>query len=387
MGLLRDLGRFVAACRLPDDLSTITLFITSRCDARCDTCFYWQSLNTQGDLTLDELRTFSNTTPPFNSLWLSGGEPMLRPDLSEILHLFVRRNRVKMINLPSNGMHADRVAPLVDALLGEFSDLVIWHNVSVDGLERTHDRLRGVPGNFRRAVDGMQRLQSSRRRWTERFRLNLNTVMCRDNLDEVLPLARLARDEFNLDGHFFQVIRGTAKDTELLDVPPERLAPIYRDIVPIQDHYARRFKVSSSAMKRRVGRMAYLGMLTFQHRIQQANYASDRPWPMRCTAGATSLVIDHNGDVRACELREPIGNLRDFGFDFGRLWESGARRLEVERVRRDRCFCTHICGIQDSIRHSRKAVFYHVPRAFLTRPRSTSAKSETNGSATARRPG
>ena len=309
MGLLRDLGRFVAACRFPDDLSTITLFITSRCDAHCDT-FYWQSLNTQGDLTLDELRTFSNTTPPFNSLWLSGGEPMLRPDLSEVLHLFVRRNRVKMINLPSIGMHADRVAPLVDALLAEF---------------------------------------------------------------------------FDLDGHFFQVIRGTAKDTELLDVPPERLAPIYRDIVPIQDHYARRFKVSTSAMKRRVGRMAYLGMLTFQHRIQQANYTSGRPWPMRCTAGATSLVIDHNGDVRACELREPIGNLRDF--DFGRLWESGARRLEVERVRRDRCICTHICGIQDSIRHSRKAIFYHVPRAFLTRPRSTRAKTETNGSATARRPG
>ena len=102
---------------------------------------------------------------------------------------------------------------------------------------------------------------------------------------------------------------------------------------------------------------------------------------MSCTAGETSLVIDHNGDVRACELREPIGNLRNFGFDFARLWESGARRLEVERVKRDRCFCTHICGIQDSIRHSRKAIFYHVPRAFLTRPRAMRARAETNGSA------
>src|SRR5262249_35094174 len=143
----------------------------------------------------------------------------LRKDLLDALQLFVAGNGVRMINLPSNGMHADRVEPLVDGLLGRFERLLLWHNVSLDGLEATHDRLRGVKSNFRRAIDGMARLQSLRSRWGSRFRLNVNTVICRDNVDEILPLADYIRERFDLDGHFFQIIRGTAMDEALLAVP------------------------------------------------------------------------------------------------------------------------------------------------------------------------
>lgn len=370
MGLARDLLRFASACRLPNGLSTVILFITSKCDAKCGTCFYWRSLNTQGDLTFDELQTLSRTAPKFSSLWLSGGEPTLRKDLLDCVRLFAANNAVRMINLPSNGMHADRVYPLVEALLEEFPQLMLWNNVSIDGLEETHDQLRGVKHNFRRAVDGMRFLQPLRKKWGGRFRLNINTVICRDNVDEILPLAERAKNEFDLDGHFFQVIRGTAMDEGLLDVPRDRLRGIYRHVTSIQDYYAQRYVQSASRWKRGVGRLAYLGALTFQHQVQMANLEHGREWPMPCTAGRTNLVIDHNGDVRACELRKPIANLRDYGCDFQKMWQSLARRAEVEQIRKDRCFCTHICAIQDSMRHDAKALFYRIPLAFLTRPRA-----------------
>ncbi len=370
MALLADLGRFILNSRLPDAFSTLTLFVTSKCDAQCGTCFYWRSLNTAGDLTLDELTRLSKTAPRFDSLWLSGGEPLLRKDLTDVVRVFVGQNDVRMVNLPTNGMHADRAGPMIDALLGEFPRLLMWQNVSLDGPEQTHDRLRGVKHNFRRAVEGIARLQPQRERWGGRFRLNANTVICRDNVDEVLGLATFARDEMGLDGHFFQIIRGTAMDEGLLEVPVERLRPVYRGINGIQDYYARRFVKTGSGLKGAFGRMAYLGALTFQNRVQLANVEDGRAWPMECTSGRTSLVIDHNGDVRACELREPIGNVREFGCDFGRMWETAARRAEVEAVRREKCFCTHICGIQDSLRHSARAMFYEIPKAFLTRPRS-----------------
>jgi len=369
MAVLTDLGRFILNCRLPDVFSTLTLFITSRCDAQCATCFYWQSLNTSGDLTLDELKTLSRTAPRIDSLWLSGGEPMLRKDLLEVLRVFVSANNVQMINLPSNGMHADRVETLVETLMSEYPRLQLWHNVSLDGLEATHDRLRGVKHNFRRAADGIARLQSLRECWGGRFRLNANTVICRDNVEEVVPLAVHAVRQFGLDGHFFQIIRGTAMDSGLMEVPPDRLRELYREITPIQDHYAQRFVRNGSRSRRAFGRAAYLGALTFQNRVQFANMVSGRAWPMECTSGKTSLVIDHNGDVRACELREPIGNLREWGCDFGRLFASAARKAEADAIRRDRCFCTHICGIQDSLRHSRRAMFYEIPRAYFTRSR------------------
>jgi molybdenum cofactor biosynthesis enzyme MoaA len=77
------------------DLNTLILFVTSRCNAKCGTCFYWQELNQAGDLTFEELETLSRTMPPFNQLWLSGGEPMMRKRLDEIIGMFYERNGVR----------------------------------------------------------------------------------------------------------------------------------------------------------------------------------------------------------------------------------------------------------------------------------------------------
>ena len=63
-------------------------FVTSVCNAKCRTCFYWEELNQRGDLTLDEIRKLAFSMPPFTDLWLSGGEPMLRRELTDIIHLF-----------------------------------------------------------------------------------------------------------------------------------------------------------------------------------------------------------------------------------------------------------------------------------------------------------
>ena len=71
-------------------LGTVILFVTSRCNAFCKTCFYHEELNQPGDLTFEQIEQVSRTMPAITDLWLSGGEPTLRRDLSEIINLFVR---------------------------------------------------------------------------------------------------------------------------------------------------------------------------------------------------------------------------------------------------------------------------------------------------------
>nr|MBA3439962.1 hypothetical protein [Pyrinomonadaceae bacterium] len=44
-------------------LGTVIFFITSRCNARCETCFYWQELNRPGDLTFAQIEKVSRTMP------------------------------------------------------------------------------------------------------------------------------------------------------------------------------------------------------------------------------------------------------------------------------------------------------------------------------------
>ena len=86
---------------------------------------------------------------------------------------------------------------------------------------------------------------------------------------------------------------------------------------------------------------------------------------MPCTAGETAIVIDYNGDVRACELRGKLANLRDFDCNFERFWKTQTRASEVNAIVRDQCWCTHVCFIHDSLRHSPKALLYDVPLSYL----------------------
>ena len=107
-------------------MGTVILFVTSRCNAFCKTCFYHEELNHPGDLTFAQTRKISRTMPPITDLWLSGGEPTLRRDVSEIIDMFVKINGVKRVIIPTNALIKSRVYEIVDRALGNSS-----HSISI----------------------------------------------------------------------------------------------------------------------------------------------------------------------------------------------------------------------------------------------------------------
>ena len=90
-------------------LGTVILFVTSRCNAFCKTCFYHEELNQPGDLTFAQIEKISRTMPAITDLWLSGGEPTLRRDVPDIIDTFVRNNGVNRVIIPTNGLIKSRV--------------------------------------------------------------------------------------------------------------------------------------------------------------------------------------------------------------------------------------------------------------------------------------
>src|SRR6266545_3341508 len=78
-------------------LGTVILFVTSRCNAFCKTCFYHEELNQPGDMSFAQIEKVSRTMPSITDLWLSGGEPTLRRDVSEIIKTFLRNNGVNSV--------------------------------------------------------------------------------------------------------------------------------------------------------------------------------------------------------------------------------------------------------------------------------------------------
>jgi MoaA/NifB/PqqE/SkfB family radical SAM enzyme len=352
-------------------LGTVILFVTSRCNAFCKTCFYHEELNRPGDMTLAQLEKVSQTMPPITDLWLSGGEPMLRRDLTSVIDTFVRNNGVTRLIIPTNALVKARTIAVVDHALSRHPALDLYLNVALDGYGATHDAIRGVPGNWEKTLDCLRALYPLKEKYTDRFRLNVNTVVCADNYAEIEKLSDYLWHNFRLDGHYFNIIRGDTPDGDAIKrVPPEVLPAMYARATALTKRYGDRMFASDAPDKRFVKNAAYVGTITTHYRTQHANFTGPSAWPFPCTAGETTAVIDYNGDVRACELREKFATLSDYDYDFQKLWAAEERRQELGAIDGgSSCWCTHVCFIHDSLRHSRRALLYEVPKNYLTRKR------------------
>ena len=223
----------------PREFNSLFLFVTSRCNARCRTCFYFDKLNSRDDLTFDQIARISETAPPFRKLWISGGEPFLRDELAEIITLFVRRNGVRNVNLPTNGLLPEKMFPAVDRMLEQCPETAIDLNFSLDGLEHTHDSIRGVPRNFERTLAAMQEA-GERYGGNPRLRRNVLTVITRENRDEVEALAARLAETTGIDGHYFETIRGQAPDPSLKQLTRESVAALHSRLMPFHRRYAKK---------------------------------------------------------------------------------------------------------------------------------------------------
>jgi MoaA/NifB/PqqE/SkfB family radical SAM enzyme len=309
----------------------------------------------------------SETTPPFTDLWFSGGEPTLRKELADIIDLFVKNNGVRYINLPTNGLKPYRIYEVAEHCLSGNPNLDLHVNIALDGLRESHDFMRGVPGNFDKALESARMLRKLKAVFQLRLIVNINTVITRDNIDEIVPLAELVGSERLVDGHYFNLIRGEAKDPALKKVEREKLRRIYPRLAEIQWSYADGMFDDGNRFLKWIKKAAYVGTLTFHHRTQFQNLDTRTRWAMPCTAGETSAVIDFDGRIRACELRKPIGNLRDYDMNLKVFWETPARKNEPPQISCDQCWCTHVCFIHDSLRYSYRTMLTEVPKNYLFR--------------------
>jgi MoaA/NifB/PqqE/SkfB family radical SAM enzyme len=302
--------------------------------------------------------------PMFHDLWISGGEPFLRKDLAKIIRLFYLNNQVKDVRIPTNGLPTVQTLSIVTEILQTCPNLHLEIDISIDGTAETHNRIRGVPNNFEQAIETLNALQRLRNQHPN-LTLYVNSVITRENEIEIPQLANYFKSTSQLDGHYFQIIRGDPKDPQLQSVSPARLRAIYDHVLPLNLEYVSNSSRNNSLINK-VKKAYWKAGYKFTYETQYQNYVHQLKWKMPCTAGRTSIVIDYNGDVRVCELRKPIGNLRKHKMNFQIFWNSNQRKDEVRRVKNDQCFCTHICFMYDSMRHSKRIMLWELPKTYLS---------------------
>jgi MoaA/NifB/PqqE/SkfB family radical SAM enzyme len=336
---MRDLLKRYAklAVGQPFSPALLNILVTSVCDMRCTHCFFTEQLDDAPrkklQMTTREIERISETLGGnLGVLILAGGEPFTRKDLPEIARAFYSNNHLESIYITSNGQIQKRIFPDVTRILQECPRLNVTMALGIDGLKEQHDRIRQKPGSWDIVIDTARRLQSMKQDYP---RLDVQTCTCfmNSNQDTIFEWYDFLKYDLKPDKVNFNYIRPPAADAKELEIDGARYAKLAAMIDEdsrrgsIKNHYAGDIGFFKAALD------VYMhGLIARTQETQQAQ--------LTCYAGTAGGVIYDEGTVSSCENLEPVGNLRDFDWNFRKLWFSPAMQARRKQAA-DGCFCTH----------------------------------------------
>jgi len=336
---MRDLLKRYAKLALGQPFSPglLNILVTSVCDMRCTHCFFTEELDDGPRKKLQmktrEIERISETLGGnLGVLILAGGEPFTRKDLPEIARAFYTNNRLESIYITSNGQIQQRILPDVTRILQECPRLNVTVALGIDGLKEQHDKIRQKPGSWDIVIDTARWLQDMKKEYP---RLDVQTCTCfmNSNQDTIFEWYDFVKYELKPDKINLNYIRPPAADAKELAIDGARYARLAVMIDEdsrrgaIKNHYAGDNGFFKAALD------VYMhGLIARTQETQQAQ--------LTCYAGTAGGVIYDEGTVSSCENLEPVGNLRDYDWNFQKLWFSPAMRARRKKAA-DGCFCTH----------------------------------------------
>lgn len=336
----------------------LLFFVTHRCDAKCEHCFFWRQLNQPGfsELNLEEIEALARSIGPTLQVTLTGGSPELRHDLPQIAALFHQHCRPANLTFCFNGYHTDRILRMMQETLDLCPGQRVTVGISLDGVGDDHDRLRGMPGLFERASNTVREL-SNLKAGAGRMQLIAGICVSELNHSHVGATAEWVGASLPVDVVKPILVRGDPRNPGAAGSNALRA-------------YLRMVSKVSLPSNRQPGRSRSLfsRLVCAKEAVQReliSRIATGGDGLTRCAAARETAVVYADGEVEACELRsEKLGNLRDHQLDFRRIWYGpAASRFRASLVAKP-CRCYHHCFLAPMIFRS-PLLWPRLARAFL----------------------
>jgi len=313
----------------------LLLYVTHSCNQRCRHCFYLRNIN-QGDhgaLTVSALKEVIRNFPKFRLVSLTGGEPLLRPDLKEFVSLLSEHLDMEEVEINTNGSLPEATIDFCKFFIKTFPRKILLIQLSLLGPEKIHDVIANQNGSFGRLTKTarlLRQLQSSHKK--------LNIIFCipmmRTNYQELPFFFKYARENgIPIKFSPLKSIRKTVScpspeylnqdfvvDDESLFLTPDE----YAGFVEEANFEAKKFNRSLWPYKDRLRNNRYLCV---NRGIKLGT----------CRSREKSVVIFPNGDYGICETLRPIGNI--FKEVNGPLCNK--KQISFLMKETEGCFCGH----------------------------------------------
>jgi AdoMet-dependent heme synthase len=325
-----DMGKHEANLRL------VAWEVTRTCNLACVHCRaaaldrpYANELTTdEGFRLLDEIATFASPI-----IILTGGEPLLRPDIFEIAAYGNQKGFRMTMAVNGTLLSAENTRKLQEAGIQRIS-------ISLDGaVAASHDAFRQVPGAFEGALRGVQCAREAG------LDFQINTTITRQNLHELPAIHALTVSLGAVAHHIFLLVpMGRGKDLAEQGISAEQYEKTLhwfyeqRDRAPLQlkatcaPHYYRILRQRAKAEGRDVNFNTFgLDAMT-----------------RGCLGGVGFVFVSHVGQVQPCGYLElNCGNVREK--PFREIWETSNIFNELRDFRKyegkcGRCEYVRVCG-------------------------------------------
>jgi radical SAM protein with 4Fe4S-binding SPASM domain len=338
--ILKSSYHFLESLLSKNQVSYLILYVTNRCNFRCDFCFYYSEVargRKTDELTLQEIRQISSKLGPLIQLSLTGGEPFLRDDLAQITSTFIENNFVKYITIPTNASLTQRMVNYLEYLLPLYPSTYFRVPFSIDGIGEAHDAIRSSPGSYKKIQKSYKALSRIRNKYPNLV-LDANSVFTANNQNSLLETLQHIHHEFDFDNISVTYARGDIKDLKLKKSD-------FKKYLAINDYL-------ENLTRNKEDRTFYPVWRAVRDvsREYLIRTVMDDEFISPCTAGRKLLIIQETGEVYPCEiLKESMGNLRDYDFDMKQLLSTPANQELLEKIERSKCRCTFECALAANV--------------------------------------
>ncbi len=305
----------------------ITLSPSPKCNSRCLTCNIW--MKREDELTIDEwdkaLASLGRTPYWFT---ISGGEPLMYPKIVELAQLVYKHCQPGIINIPTNGIL--KSGPVrVRQILETCPDTQLIINLSLDGVGEKHDVIRGIPGNFKLFEERLKEYFELRDEFAN-LTVGIHSVVSVfsvGHLDELITYA----DSSGADQFITEIAEPRVElDTVGLPITPDKES--YGQAINNLIDYI------NGKQYKGVSRITEAFRLEYYDLVKRIMEQEDQVIP--CYAGWASAQIYADGAIWPCCIRaDDLGNLRDYDYDFRRIWFGEKIKGVRKSIAAKECFC------------------------------------------------
>ena len=304
----------------------LTLSVTYKCNSRCKTCNIYKKECDELSL-LEWQKVFRNLGKGPFWVTISGGEPFLRKDLQEFVCSLYDHCKPSIINIPTNGLLNKSIPRIVNNIASHCKKSQIVVNLSIDEIGDKHDVIRGVPGNYAKAMKTFSALKALGK---SNLSIGVHTVISKYNVSRISDIYRHIRT-LQPDSYITEI----AEERVELDTIGAAISPNYEDYAQAVDFLAAELRNNNFSQ---IGSTARAFRLHYYQLVKKI--LTEQRQVIPCYAGFASAQIAPDGDVWACCIKaDPLGNLRDVNYDFSKIWISEKARQVRQNIRNGQCYC------------------------------------------------